>query len=68
MGVFFEYPRADTHLSLRGWLLAKWPGKDGPNELFLWEKGRGTPGDLLIDDELRCPPDVAPRLRSPRRR
>jgi hypothetical protein len=36
-------------------LLREWQGKDGPNGLFVWAEGLGTPADQLVDEECRVP-------------
>lgn len=35
--------------------LHEWQGKDGPNALFVWVQGKGTPVDQLVDEEVQLP-------------
>jgi hypothetical protein len=50
MGMFDWYkPTGEIECPVCGVVLIEWQGKDGPNALFVWSEGEGSPVDQPID-------------------
>lgn len=68
MGMYDHYhPVPDVSCPVCGASGLEWQSKDGPCGLFVWEQGKATPRDQLVDDECKISTSVLETLRLPPR-
>jgi hypothetical protein len=66
MGMFDWYkPLGNIECPVCGVGLEQWQGKDGPNALFVWNEGEGSPVDQPIDEDARISEEARRTLRLP---